>query len=123
VVVPVSNVLNSWKEIAAYLNRGVRTVQRWERDLGLPVRRPRGHDRSAVIAIPEELDQWLRQAPEREHVHANNSQNRERLHKNRERLAASMSLLLLTLDRTRTICTNLQEKHANRPQVKNGAAR
>ncbi len=31
-------VLNSWKEIACYLGRGVRTVQRYERDLGLPVR-------------------------------------------------------------------------------------
>src|SRR4051812_33630088 len=34
-----SNTLQSWKEIAAYLKRGVRTVQRWERSHGLPVRR------------------------------------------------------------------------------------
>jgi len=27
-------LLNSWKEIAAYLNRGVRTVQRWETERG-----------------------------------------------------------------------------------------
>ena len=33
--------LNTWKEIATYMGRGVRTVQRWERELGLPVRRPR----------------------------------------------------------------------------------
>lgn len=56
-------VLNSWKEIACYLGRGVRTVQRYERDLGLPVRRPRGKSRSAVIAMPEDLDAWLRRAP------------------------------------------------------------
>jgi hypothetical protein len=56
-------VLNSWKEIAAYLGRGVRTVQRYERDLGLPVRRPRGTTRSAVIALTDELDSWLRNAP------------------------------------------------------------
>ncbi len=31
--------LDSWKEIAAYLKRGARTVQRWERDEGLPVHR------------------------------------------------------------------------------------
>jgi hypothetical protein len=31
--------LNGWKEIAAYLGRSVRTVQRWEKDFGLPVRR------------------------------------------------------------------------------------
>jgi phage terminase Nu1 subunit (DNA packaging protein) len=52
-------VLNSWKEIAAYLDRGVRTVQRWECELGLPVRRPRQARRSAVIAFKSELDQWL----------------------------------------------------------------
>jgi hypothetical protein len=53
-------VLNSWKEIARYLDRGVRTVQRWERDLKLPVHRPRGRTRSAVMAVPEELDAWVR---------------------------------------------------------------
>jgi hypothetical protein len=58
-----SVVLNSWKEIAAYLGRGVRTVQRYERDLALPVRRPRGTTRSAVIALTDELDGWLRTAP------------------------------------------------------------
>jgi hypothetical protein len=59
------NILNSWKEIANYLGRGVRTVQRWERDLGLPVHRPKGKDRSAVLAFPEELVQWLQQTPVR----------------------------------------------------------
>ncbi len=54
-----SPVLNSWKEIAEYVGRGVRTVQRWERELGLPVRRPRQHVRSPVVAIPAELDEWL----------------------------------------------------------------
>ena len=58
-----SEVLNSWKEIAAYLNRGVRTVQRWETALSLPVRRPRGKQRSAVIAMRSELDGWLRSCP------------------------------------------------------------
>ena len=52
-------ILNSWKEIAVYLGRGIRTVQRWEIDLGLPVRRPRGKARSAVIALKAELDSWL----------------------------------------------------------------
>ena len=37
-----SSVLNSWKEIASYLGRSVRTVQRWEREFGLPVHRPAG---------------------------------------------------------------------------------
>jgi tetratricopeptide (TPR) repeat protein len=51
--------LDSWKEIAAYLRRGVRTAQRWERDAGLPVRRV-GGDRQAVYAFRGELDDWWR---------------------------------------------------------------
>ncbi len=64
---PSATVLNSWKEIAIYVGRGVRTVQRWERDLGLPVHRPRGKQRSAVLAIPEELDYWIQNTPGRAH--------------------------------------------------------
>jgi|SRR5579859_6248424 len=59
----MQGILNSWKEIAAYIGRGVRTAQRWERDLALPVRRPRGKKRSAVIAVPSEIDAWLRRCP------------------------------------------------------------
>ncbi len=52
--------LDSWKEIAAYLRRHERTVQRWRRDRGLPVHQlPRGR-RGGVYAFPEELDAWLR---------------------------------------------------------------
>lgn len=60
---PAKEFLNSWKEIAVYLNRGVRTVQRWEAELGLPVRRPRGKRHSAVIAACAELDQWIASRP------------------------------------------------------------
>jgi len=52
-------VLGSWKEIATYLGKGVRTVQRWENDLGMPVRRPNGAAKGVVYASPEELDRWL----------------------------------------------------------------
>ncbi len=55
-----SAVLSSWKEIAAYLGKGVRTVQRWERELALPVRRPVAHNKRIVIAVPDELNTWLK---------------------------------------------------------------
>jgi hypothetical protein len=42
-------------------------VQRWERELGLPIRRPRGKPRGPVIAFRRELDQWLQSAPTAEH--------------------------------------------------------
>jgi hypothetical protein len=53
-------VLHSWKEIAAELDRGVRTVQRWERTLQLPVRRLGNGPRSPVFAFKDELRFWLR---------------------------------------------------------------
>jgi hypothetical protein len=56
----VTKTLNSWKEIASYLNSGVRTVQRWELLRGLPVRRVSGRQRSAVYALSHELDEWHR---------------------------------------------------------------
>ncbi len=52
-------VFHSWKEIATYLNRGVRTVQRWHVDLQLPIHRENARDRSQVFAYKAELDQWL----------------------------------------------------------------
>ena len=58
-------ILNGWKEIATFVGRGVRTVQRWE-SLGLPVRRPNGHLRSAVVAKSDELSSWLTSTPRRE---------------------------------------------------------
>jgi Tol biopolymer transport system component len=50
--------LDSWKEIAAYLGRGVRTVQRWEREEGLPVHRLAHDKRGSIYARREELAAW-----------------------------------------------------------------
>ena len=51
------------KDVATYLGRGVRTVQRWEAELQLPVHRPRGKNRSAVMAFRAELNDWLFRTP------------------------------------------------------------
>ena len=50
--------LDSWKEVAAYLKRGARTVQRWEREKGLPVHRLRPDKLGSVFAYKSELDAW-----------------------------------------------------------------
>jgi hypothetical protein len=52
-------ILNGWKEISSYIKRSVRTVQRWEARLDLPVYRPALKDRSAVVAFSDELDRWI----------------------------------------------------------------
>lgn len=52
--------LDSWGEIASYLGREVRTVQRWERTEGLPVRRHEHKKKSTVYAFTGELDAWIK---------------------------------------------------------------
>ena len=52
--------LTGWKEIGNFVGQGVRTVQRWETELGLPVHRIRNSPRSPVFAFKSELDWWLR---------------------------------------------------------------
>jgi len=54
-----SPVLMGWKDIARYLNMGVRTVQRYERERALPVRRPWGNWKGPVLATKSELDVWV----------------------------------------------------------------
>jgi hypothetical protein len=55
---PLEGRLDSWKEIAAYLGRGIRTVQRWEREEGLPVHRLVHEKRGSIYARREELAAW-----------------------------------------------------------------
>ena len=51
--------LDSWKDIATYLRRAVRTVIRWEQEEGLPVHRHQHDKRGSVYAYKSELDDWL----------------------------------------------------------------
>jgi hypothetical protein len=50
--------LDSWKEIAEYLGRDVRTAIRWEHERGLPVHRVPGGRRGVVFAYGSEIDRW-----------------------------------------------------------------
>jgi tetratricopeptide (TPR) repeat protein len=53
--------LDSWKEIASYLKRSVRSVQRWEAEEGMPVHRHLHDKRGSVYAFAEELDTWWKE--------------------------------------------------------------
>jgi len=53
--------LESWGEIATYLRREIRTVQRWEKYQGLPVRRLVIGKLGSVYAYRSELDKWYRE--------------------------------------------------------------
>src|SRR5947209_17544016 len=50
--------LDSWKEIAVFLKRGIRTVQRWVRSEGLPVHRHQHQKLGTVYALKSEDSVW-----------------------------------------------------------------
>jgi len=55
-----SEILDSWKDIARYLERDIKTCYRWEKELGLPIHRiDDTSSRSNVFAYKSEIDQWL----------------------------------------------------------------
>ena len=52
--------LESWKQIAAYLDRSERTVRRWEATEGLPVHRREHEKQDTVFAFKHEIEAWSR---------------------------------------------------------------
>jgi Tol biopolymer transport system component len=56
---PSADRLDSWKAIASYVGRDVRTVIRWEQRGGLPVYRVPVGQRQAVYAFRHEIDEWM----------------------------------------------------------------
>ena len=65
---PRGSRLDSWKEIAGYLNRHVTTVRRWERHEGLPVHRHRHARIGSIYAYTRELDAWFESRLEEGHA-------------------------------------------------------
>lgn len=50
--------LNGWKEISNYLGKSVRTAQRWERMLAMPIHRIHTARGEIVFGSKQELDRW-----------------------------------------------------------------
>ena len=56
---PEAGRLDSWKQIAAYLDKSERTVRRWQQTEGLPVHKHQHQAKGSVWAYQSEIDQWL----------------------------------------------------------------
>ena len=117
---PQSDVLNSWKEISNYVGRGVRTVQRWEKDFHLPVRRPSGHLKGSVLALKHEIDEWLNTREAREARDAaavqrirptENSEAMTRLHQNMTTLQARCTSFGLGTNELQNTLRRTEELH------------
>src|SRR5688572_31744477 len=78
---PSQDRLGSWKAIAAYVNRDVTTVQRWERREGMPVHRHVHDKRGSVYAFRSELDAWIedRRPASRSEEHTSELQSQSNL--------------------------------------------
>ena len=55
---PAREILESWKEIAVYVGRSVRTVQLWEKEEAFPVHRHQHDKQGTVFAYRDEIDRW-----------------------------------------------------------------
>jgi TolB-like protein/Flp pilus assembly protein TadD len=86
---PSEKRLESWKEIAGFLNRDVTTVQRWEKREGMPVHRHLHNSRGSVYALSSELDVWF-------------EGRRQRLNRESEVVAPEVPAITEGLDRVRS---------------------
>ena len=68
--------LESWKEIATYLKRSVRTLHRWEKEEGLPIQRQLHKELGSVFAYKNELDAWARARSVRTELQGQSSSER-----------------------------------------------
>jgi hypothetical protein len=122
-----TSFLTSWKEIAQYMGKGVRTVQRWEQRFQLPVRRVMGSGyKGTVLARPSDLDAWVTSSWARRAKGENTNPATDgppALHRLRENLAISKSLqetnLALQAEFARALgslvanCRDLSRKHTS----------
>ena len=95
---PEGRIFSSWKEIATYLGKGVRTVQRWEKTIGLPVRRPKGSYSNVIVATERELREWLESGEAMAH-RQNDSEDFKELQRKIERLEAMHKRLIELITR------------------------
>ncbi len=114
----MDRVFSSWKEIAAYLGKGVRTVQRWETELELPVHRP--SEQGIVLAYESELQRWAQGKAERPSPPASRAPGpakgrhadvRRRSNDLCERASKQIEILQLTLQRSRQLEQRLHTEH------------
>ena len=90
-------LLDSWKEIAVYLNRSVKTCQRWESEYGLPIHRLDGSSRASVLAYKKEIDEWHNKMLHEKRPHSRKGFRIVPLKIKKNLLAAAVSSVLIIL--------------------------
>jgi hypothetical protein len=112
--------LNGWKDIAAFLDRSVRTVQRWEREYSLPVHR-QGPDGELIFAYRDELDAWVRAGGSRAQVAVHEQLvEAEQVHPLRRTLAHAVERLATVRGNVYRLATPAVKGRDDRPRVQLG---
>lgn len=116
----MSEILSGWKDIANYMGKGVRTVQRYGRELGLPVRRISAKPKASVLVTREELDVWIHTAFNHQDSHEKPSVNLEDLKSRASELLATLEQLKQSLNK---LATTREELALSRKTVSETAHR
>jgi len=99
--------LDSWKEIASYLKRDVRTVQRWEKDEALPIHRQPHSKQGSVYAYRPEIDRWWESRRRELETRATRSAISRRLAVGAVAIVAALAVVLAARLLTRTTPFNV----------------
>lgn len=100
----MNQILSGWKDIANYMGKGVRTVQPYAQEGGLPIRRMSGTPKASVLVTRAELDEWIRGAFDRKAWNEKRSADLENVKSRTLELRAAIEqfrLSMRTLSRTR----------------------
>jgi len=118
-------VFTSWKEIGSYLGKSVRTVQRWEQELELPVQRPHAKAKGTVRANQRDLDDWVERTwlqrsskPDARVVRAGQGSVSESIETSRKLRVAGKEILdqvLASIHELAESCRKLQWSDAQQP--------
>jgi TolB-like protein len=119
--IPSERRLDSWKEIALYLHRDVTTVQRWEKQEGMPVHRHLHHKRGSVYALSSELDGWRQSRKLRldEEAPAAADDRQTKVPRRRRWLVlSSAATVLAALATLAYVAARVRAGDANRPKIR-----
>ncbi len=123
---PSERRLDSWKEIATYLGRDVTTVQRWERQEGMPVHRHLHHKRGSVYALGSELDAWRQgrklTSPEEQEpaqgIPTDAAGRRTTIPRRRRWLIFTLAAVVLTIVALAYVASRIRAKDASRAKIR-----
>lgn len=99
----MGEIFSGWKDIAKYMGKGVRTVQRYGRERGLPVRRISGKPNTSVLMTKTELDAWINSTFSREAANGKLPPHFEKLKSRTTELRAAIEQLNQSINKLGTV--------------------